>query len=231
LLRRAEVVTATASQLHESLQPLRPDVILSPNAVDFSFMQRRLAETSAPPEELARFVQHGRRIVGYYGALAKWLDYALLADAAGLRPQYQFVLVGPEYDSALQRSRLLDLPNVSWLGARPYASLPAYLRYFDVAVIPFKLNAVTQAVSPIKLYEYLAAGKPVVATPTRECMGIAGVLLASRAEEFAARLDEALVMGAAPAYQAQAVQFAAENTWEARAVQLLAALGQPKSNA
>jgi len=89
----------------------------------------------------------------------------LLADVARQRPQWHIVLVG---DSTVDLTAYRSLPNMHFLGRKPYADLPAYCRHFDVGLIPFKINELTKAVNPIKLREYLAAGLPVVSTPLPE---------------------------------------------------------------
>jgi glycosyltransferase involved in cell wall biosynthesis len=98
------------------------------------------------------------------------------------------------------------------------------LRHFDVATIPFRLNAITHATSPLKLFEYMAACKPVVITPMQESMRYAGVLVARDALEFSAQLDRALEMRHDQTYLATLKRVAQENTWEARARQILAHL-------
>ena len=79
-------------------------------------------------------------------------------------PEFDFVFIGPNYDQSMDGQPVFDLDNVHWLGPKDYDELPRYLQEFSVATIPFVLNDVTHAVSPVKLHEYLAAGKPVVAT-------------------------------------------------------------------
>jgi glycosyltransferase involved in cell wall biosynthesis len=163
-------------------------------------------------------------VIGYYGALARWFDYNLLKSVACLRPDLSFVLIGPYYDSTLKSSSLLELPNLFYLGVKPYAQIPAYLRCFDVAMIPFQLNDITHATSPLKLFEYMAGGKPVVVTPMRESLRYPGVLSGKDPAEFAAQLDLALQLRNDSKYIAALDEVARQNTWDARARQLLQAL-------
>src|SRR5207253_9623223 len=113
---------------------------------------------------LARLLNSGRPLAGYFGALASWFDYALLDEVARRRPDWNFLLIGPNYDGSLDDQALLRRANVHWVGRQPYELLPGYLRAMDCALIPFLLNDITMATSPLKLYEYLAAGKPVITT-------------------------------------------------------------------
>ena len=108
-----------------------------------------------------------------------------------MRPDWSFVLIGPDHDGSLARSRLAGLPNVHALGPRPYATLPGYLHRFDVATIPFAINDITLATSPLKLFEYFAAGRPVISTPMPECAAFDEVRIVRTAEEFSAALDAA----------------------------------------
>jgi glycosyltransferase involved in cell wall biosynthesis len=110
---------------------------------------------------------------------------------------------------------------VHWLGRKPYADLAAYLRWFDVATIPFKLENLTHAISPVKLFEYFAGGKLVVATPMDETCQYPDVLLAEGANDFASKLDEALKLKDDPTMLELIDRVARQNTWEVRARALL----------
>jgi len=111
--------------------------------------------------------QHRRPVLGYVGALHQWFDANMVAAVADTLPDWDVTLVGPVALTADQR-RVLDRPNVSFLGRHPYESLPGILAGFDVAMIPFIQSDLVNATSPIKLYEYLAAGLPVVSTTLPE---------------------------------------------------------------
>ena len=226
LVRSADVVVATAGRLYQRIRPVRPDALLSPNAVDDTFIRKVIQATHEPPGEIADFVRQGRPIIGYYGALAEWFDYDLVAQAARARPDYVFLLIGPDYENKgyIGRSRILEIPNVRWLGWRPYPDLPCYLRYFDVATIPFKLNDITHATSPIKLFEYMTAGKPVVTTALQECQKYPEVLIAHDEDEFVAKLDEALKLRDDAAYQQTLDRLVRQNTWDIRVDAILEAL-------
>ncbi len=225
LLRSAQVVAATAERLYRRLLPVRPDAILSPNAVDEEFIRGAIAAAAAPPEELASIVGQGRPIIGYYGALAEWFDYSLLAQAARERPDYAFVLIGPDYDGSLARSGVREQANITWVDWKPYDELPAYLKYFDVATIPFQLGDLTHATSPLKLFEYAAARKPIVTTALQECRKYEQVLVAHDASEYAVCLDEALKLRGDETYLQSLDQLARQNTWTLRVEAILKALG------
>ena len=222
-LAEATVVASVAKKLHEQALAVRPDAVSVPNGVEFE----RFADDEAPlPEdkELRAFRESGKPIAGYYGALAEWFDYELLEKVARARPDWNFLLIGPMYDQSLRGQPVLKCPNVLWLGPRDYHSLPGYLRLFDVATIPFKINEITKATSPLKLYEYFAGGKATITTPMPECMAYPEVAIVRTADEFAAALDPARARGKDAAYRDRVRQLGRENSWSARLETVLSAL-------
>lgn len=228
LLARALVVAGTATDLMAELKPSRPDAVLCPNAVDYAhFAPETTAGDSsavAIPEDMREIVARGKPVIGYYGALAEWFDYPLLAQVARALPEYEFVLVGPEYDLKLSETPIHGVENIHWLDAKPYAELPSYLRQFTVATIPFVVNDAINAVSPLKLFEYMAGGKPIVTSDLVECRKYPVVLTAKTPDEWVARLREAVALSHDSAYLRRLDATARENTWHARARLLTAAL-------
>ena len=225
LVSTADVVLVTARRLEAALRPERPDLRLVPNGVDLEHFAR--ARQPGPrPEEWQGVVTPGRPVIGYYGALARWFDYALVGQAASARPGYEFVLIGPDHDGTLRSSGLLAQPNVRWLGPVRYERLPEHVRAFDVATIPFVVDAVTHAVSPLKLFECMAAGRPIVITAMEESLRYPGPLVAHAAAELPARLDEALARRGDAVHQAELARVAAANTWRERAARVLATLDE-----
>jgi glycosyltransferase involved in cell wall biosynthesis len=219
LLRSAEIVLVTSKPLLEEVRSIRPDAILCPNGVDYEHFRNSINGDEDPPTDMAPLLLSKSPIIGYSGALAEWFDYDLLEITARQRPDLNFLLIGPDHDRSLSQ-RKLDLPNLFWLGSKSYKNIPTYLKYFDVAMIPFKVNELTHAVSPLKLFEYMTAGKPVVLTPMEESMRYPGVLVAEDPQEFSRRLDEALELKLNAEYLNTVRDVAKENTWEARAHQI-----------
>jgi glycosyltransferase involved in cell wall biosynthesis len=224
LVRSARLVITTAERLYRKVLPLRTDAILCPNGVDYDrFAVIHQPTNTPPPSDLASILATGKPSMGYYGALARWFDYELLSTVANRRPDISFVLIGPDFDNTLH-AHFLETPNVYWLGAKLYAELPDYLRYFDMAMIPFQLNEITHSTSPLKLFEYMAGGKPVVITPMQESMRYEGVLVAVDAEDFSTKIDQALRLKTDPDYLRLIDRVARQNTWDIRARQILDAL-------
>jgi len=221
-LAEATVVASVARRLHEEALAVRPDAILLPNGVEY---ERFAAPAAAPrDQELLRFLTPGAPVAGYYGALAEWFDYPLLDAVAASKPDWRFVLIGPQYDTSLPGQPLLEQKNVRWLGPRDYVTLPGYLSLFDVATIPFRINAITQATSPLKLYEYFAGGKPIVTTPMAECQAYPEVRIAGTAAEFSLALDQAREQGRDRDFRAHLRALGRENSWSARVMTVLRAL-------
>jgi hypothetical protein len=227
LLVEADLVAVTADRLAEQVRAVRPagrPVLDSPNAADVAHFARPSTRWARPlPRALRRLGD--RPVAGYYGALARWVDWELLDALAAARPELVIVLIGADYDGALAASGLVARrPNVLALGPRRYVELPAYLHRFDVAMVPFVKSELTDATSPIKLFEYLAAEKPVVTTDLRECRKIAAVRAASSTEEFVRLVDDALVHREDPAERAARRAAADAHGWQRRARELAAAI-------
>ena len=217
LLGGTGMVTTTSRRLLEEARRVRPDALLVPNACDpvhFAPDARR-----AVPAELAELRAAGGPIAGYYGALAPWVDYDLLDAAAERLPHWWFVLIGPDYAGAA--IRVPARRNVRWLGLKDYAALPAYLQTFDVAMIPFVINDITRATSPVKLFEYMAGDRPIVTTPIPEALGYASVDIAEGPEAFAAALEKAYARRDDPAARRVRMAERDANTWARRAAAIL----------
>ncbi|HLH13270.1 MAG TPA: glycosyltransferase, partial [Solirubrobacteraceae bacterium] len=219
---RADLVLASAPALAARLRELSAHVIYAPNVADTELFARALA----PGEADAAIAALPRPRIVFTGAIvALKLDLALLVELARLRPAWSFALVGPvgpgEPDADV--SALAAEPNIHLLGSRPYAQLPDVLRAADAGVIPYARNALTDSIFPMKVYEYLAAGLPVVATPLPALAGLEEVAIARDAREMAAALERAIGEDS-PARRAERSRAAAEHSWERRLEQIARAV-------
>lgn len=190
LLKRADVVFATARSLLESAEHLNSNVHLVPNGVDVKSFRRALLPETSIPLDVAGLP---KPIVGLMGAINAKIDTSLLTRLAQAHPAWSIVLVGPVIPSEIPTRTLQNLPNVHMLGYREPSCLPEYLKGFDVAVIPYVLNERTRAINPLKAYEYLAAGRPVVATALPELRGFGSVVRIARGRnDFVTQVELAL---------------------------------------
>jgi glycosyltransferase involved in cell wall biosynthesis len=210
LLRRADLVFASSTDLAKRCAESNPHVVLVPNGVDAAHF------SPVPVAADAAAIPSPR--IGYVGSLATWVDWALLAAVARAHPDWSLVLVGPAAGEAEDDVvALRRIPNVHVLGERPYAAISSYLHAFDVCLIPFRLNDLTRTVNPVKFFEYMAAGKPVVATALPELAPYAGVCtLADGAADFVAGIAAALAEGNNPARVQQRLSVAQANSWTQR---------------
>jgi glycosyltransferase involved in cell wall biosynthesis len=216
LVQESDLVLVTARSLLDRLHPQARLCLHLPNAADFQHFHNPPA---SPAKELEGL---GKPVIGYYGAIADWFDTALVGELATRRPDWQFVLIGSTLYADL--APLQELGNVHLLGEMPYERLPQFLHAFDVAIIPFKPTPLTHATNPVKLFEYLSAGKPVAATALDELGHYQDyVRLASTPEEWLSALESALAEHA-PEPAAGRVEFARQNTWQARFATLTQAI-------
>ena len=227
LLRRADLTVCTARTLYDKARLLARKAILSPNAGDYAFFSR--TDQAVPASEAAERSARFRFTLGYYGALASWFDYTLIASAADARPDWLFLLVGMDYDGTLAKSGLAARANVLWVPAQPYGRLPGYLRLFDLALIPFVLNDITRSTSPVKLFEYMAAEKPILCSAMPECLRYESVAVYSDLSDFLSKAEGLLARRDDPALRSALRRDALENTWAARADEILAALEDEKN--
>jgi len=164
LLKKADVVFTTSPQLLKTRMLYNPHSYYFPNVADYDHFSKALLDETKVPSDLM-IISKPR--IGFIGAISDYkLDFNLIAHVAKTRPDWSIVLIGKvgEGDPWTNINNIKSLPNVFFLGPRPYAELPAYLKGIDVAILPNQLNTYTQAMFPMKFFEYLAAGRPIVST-------------------------------------------------------------------
>jgi len=213
LVEECDLLVLTARQLMRKYESFARRSVLAPNAADFGCFAAHINGG----DSLAKMP---KPIVGYFGAIADWFDYELLYQVVTSRPQYSFVLIGAlgleEDVIGAEIAKLRQLPNVFLLGHKPYRQLPFYLREFDACIIPFVINEVTRATDPVKVYEYLSQGKPVVATAIPELADRSDLIyVAQDSADFARKLDCA-VSEHDGELRRRRLTYAARNTWRDR---------------
>jgi glycosyltransferase involved in cell wall biosynthesis len=217
IVRQADVVFAVSEGLTRRARALNNHVYRAPNATDWDVIGAASQSDGPAAPELASL---RRPIIGYTGQVADKMDYGLIRAIAEARPDWSFVFIGKVWSSRrTEVEALAELSNICFLGFRPYEQLPAYLRGFDVCIIPHLVNRLTRSMNPIKLFDYLATGKPIVSTSVAGVGEFADVVrVADGPEEFVAALEATLVEDGALA--AQRLLYAQANTWPVRAEQM-----------
>lgn len=215
LTRKADMVFVAPPSLLAGKQALNANTHFSPHGVDAKmFAQASEAATVVPAA--ARDLPHP--VVGYFGSIHEWIDVELIAWLARARPQWTFLLVGY---AAIKVPELAALPNVVLAGAQPYASLPAWAKAFDAAIIPYRRNRQVENANPLKLREYLATGKPIVAVSNPEIARFASVVrIAEGREDFLAGLEQVLADGPEQG-AAERMAAVADQTWDRRVEDVL----------
>ncbi|HEV7701289.1 MAG TPA: glycosyltransferase [Pyrinomonadaceae bacterium] len=215
LVQNCDLLVVSAAKLLDKWQNRSGASVLVRNAVDYEYYAKRHR-----PNELLK--KDSRPLIGYFGAIADWFDIDLMTDIASARPDYSFVLLGGVFD--VDVGQLASLPNVQLLGQQPYATMPQYLYHFVACLIPFKLNRITHATDPVKMYEYLSAGKPVVAVALDELQPFGDyIYIARNRDEYLEKLDSA-VMEQDEELKEHRREFAKNNTWQHRYETIRAAL-------
>lgn len=220
LLRDKEnvLVVSTAKKLKDIADSFRgknENNILAPNAVNLEDFKKYGHEIG---KEIQPIVKKKKPIIGYYGALAKWFDYKLIEQLASEREKYEIVLIGMDYDGSYGKSNLKNYSNVSYLGMIDYKNLINYSKCFDVCMVPFIKNDITDSTSPLKIFEYMALEKPIVTTDINECKNYNSCMVSKDADEFIKNIDRSLNLGLKDRkYFKTLKREAEENTWDNRA--------------
>ena len=219
--QQSDLVICTSRRLADELLLLNSNTVLIPNAANLAHSQKALDE-SLPVHPLLAGIP--RPVIGYFGAIERRMDYDLLQAVIDRNRDKSFVFAGPVSEEFIPEWFQKD-PNVFLPGLIPYAELPQMLKGFDVAVIPFKKDEASASIFPLKLFEYLGAGLPVVATdfnPDLKRYTYDSVDYCGTALSFSDALNAPLM--ADDSLRNARLAIAAENTWERRAGEFAAAI-------
>ena len=222
--RRADLVLASAPPLARRMRRLSDHVVYAPNVADHALFATALEPGPVDPEveTLPR-----PRLVFTGAVVATKLDLQLLAGLAGLRPEWSIALVGPvgSGDPRTDVSALDAAPNIHLLGLRPHEELPLVLRGADVGIIPYAVNDLTTGIFPMKVYEYLGAGVPVVATPLPSLEGVEGIALAADAAATAERVESELDRDS-EVVRRERSEAAGRHSWDSRLAEIAQAVAE-----
>jgi glycosyltransferase involved in cell wall biosynthesis len=225
LLRRADIVFASSEELGERKRRFNSNTHVVRNAVDYPLFAAARSPTTKVPEDLREIPGP---IIGCVSAVTHYVDVDLLHKVFAKRSDWSFVFIGNPETPSSEQGRLWTafkkLPNVHFLGRRELHELPSYLRGFDVCAMPYLITDNVLACDPLKMYEYLASGKPVVSMPLPLISDLKAVISFARdAAEWGAAIENALNENSLEtAEERQAV--ARQNTWDQRAAFISAKL-------
>jgi len=190
LLSRADLLVCSSPELARLKQRNGLMTEIIPHGVDFEHFARTGSRGCEPIPPLAGL---GKPAIGYFGLLGEWVDLPLLELIAKRHPEWTLVLIGTVLADI---TRLATYPNVLFTGPIPYDRLPAHVSYLDALILPYLTEGRGHSITPLKLREYIATGKPVVATVIPECRLYQDVIrIATSHEEFLAALASAVVEG------------------------------------
>lgn len=212
LLEKADLVFTGGQSLYEAKKDRHERVFAFPSSIDVEHFRAARNIENEPEDQ--REIPHPK--LGFCGVIDERMDIDLLARAADLRPDWQFVMIGPVVKIAEE-----DLPrrdNIHYLGGKDYKDLPDYLSGWDIALMPFAMNESTKFISPTKTPEYLAAGLPVISTPVRDVVRpyyeINLVEIAQTAEEFVEAGERILRRKDSAEWLSRADEFLSKMSWD-----------------
>jgi glycosyltransferase involved in cell wall biosynthesis len=212
LLRRADIVFTGGQSLFEAKKDRHHNVHAFPSSIDAGHFHKARGKALDEPEDQAA-IPHPR--LGFFGVIDERMDVDLVGRMADLRPDWQFVMIGPVVK--IDAAALPQRPNLHWLGGKSYQELPAYLSGWDAGIMPFAINESTRFISPTKTPEFLAAGLPVVSTPIRDVIRPYGDLelveIAADAETFVQKAEEAIARAGEP-WLARVDEHLATMSWD-----------------
>jgi glycosyltransferase involved in cell wall biosynthesis len=224
LARSADVIFTTSPLLTESRRRWNSNTHYLSNVADYAHFNRALSAETTLPQDLLEIPSPR---LGFIGAISRYkMNFELLREIAERRPDWSIVLVGEvgEGDPWTDSEVLRGLPNLHLLGPRPYNALPAYLKGMDVALLPNSINEYTDSMFPMKFFEYLASGRPVVSVALKALKDFGDVaFLSDSNSRFITNIERALAGEGAPL--ARRLEISREYTYEARTSRMLSIIG------
>lgn len=217
MTRKADIVFIASATLLDKKIQLNEHVHISPHGVDFDHFNRVYrGETGDVPDDVSHL--ENLPVIGFFGLIEGWIDLELIRHIAMHNSNWHILMIGRV---AVTKNICQGIPNIHFIGRRPFEQLPAYTAVFDVAILPYKLNAQVINSNPIKLREYLAASKPVVSVRFPQVEDYADVVeIADNAEQFTAAIARSL-SNDSPERQLARVDSVRNFTWEARVREIL----------
>ena len=230
LLERADIVFTTSVKLYESRRQHNRNTYYLPNVADYRHFSRAMDPALSCPEDM---IDIPAPRIGFIGAISGYkIDFRLIREIAEKRPAWSIVMIGKvgEGDPWTDVGVLEGIPNIHLLGPRPYSELPSYLKTFDVAILPNRINEYTNSMFPMKFFEYLSAGKPVVSVDLPALRQFSElVYLARTYDEFIEFVEKTLGGKSAPLEKR--LSLARQHTYETRTEKMMQLLCDTESRA
>jgi glycosyltransferase involved in cell wall biosynthesis len=217
---KVDLIVGTSTKLVQRWRERHDNVLFVANGADVATFSQARDSTLPEPEDL-RAIPHPR--IGYIGFVDSRLNTSLYEKLSASRPDWSFVILGPTNEMNLDLAQLRKMPNVHFIPGRTRAQLPAYLKNFDVCTIPYVLNTLSESIFPLKLFEYLAAGRPIVTTALPELLPYREYIhVAATADEFLFGLEQSL----SDPLPSPSQTFLDENSWDTKAERLWQTLAE-----
>ncbi|QHI72320.1 glycosyltransferase [Aminipila terrae] len=215
LSSKSDIIFTTAKKLYDYHTQRHDNVHMCPNAADYDHFSKAQKVFAQKPLD---FPKNNRPTIGYYGALATWVDWDLIRYISNQNRHFNFVMIGPLYDKFRNP---VKANNIYYLGRKDYWQLPEYLQWLDVCMIPFKVTPMIEGCNPIKMYEYLSAGKAVITTDMPETSQYSQIYVGRTKEEFNQKMRIALLDKENEERKNERILLAKNNSWHHRAEKAL----------
>jgi len=215
LIENSDMIICTSKQLYEERKLKHPKTFFVANAADIN---HSILATEERLEEHSSLSKFRKPIIGYFGNIEKRIDYEMMRQVAEKNNDKTFVFAGP-VEKRWVPEFFFSIPNVHFIGRIPYEEMPSVVKGFDVAIIPFRKYEHSATVFPMKLFEYLGAGKPVISTdfnPDLKTFTDDLVFYCSNADEFSDAINQALSTDS-ELLKKERIKLASQHTWESRA--------------
>ncbi|MFH1776633.1 MAG: glycosyltransferase [Candidatus Omnitrophota bacterium] len=219
IIDKADLIFVQTKEMLKNFSTLKKNVYLMPNAVDATWF----LNTATHNPDMQNIP---RPILGYCGNINSRIDFELLRYIVSGHPEWSFVIIGALTPGTNRLSLFKDFKNMHLLGVKSYRKLPAYIKNFDVCLIPHKIDRFTESQSPLKLFDYLAAGRPVVSTNVAGVRDYNDIVkIGKNKEEFLAQIEEILTSDPQENIQKRQT-FARQNSWDRRVEEIYQVLTQ-----
>jgi teichuronic acid biosynthesis glycosyltransferase TuaH len=216
-VKKADFTIVTSSELKKLKSAHSSKVFLLPNAAQVALFQRAVKEDLRMPAEIKK-IPADKKIICYTGNICQRLDYELIVKTAKAHSDKIILMIGPFARNTYLDFGLDKIPNIIFAGKKKIEELPAYLKYSDCAIIPFLCNQLTKSIYPLKINEYLSAGRPVVTTNfSEDILNFREVAEVSESHQDFINLIDKVIYHDSEDKEKARVAFSSANNWEARA--------------